>query len=363
MKKDDNMPILFDTFPKLEANIPWIRLGPMNTPVERMGKLEDKLELDSLWVKRDDITSPIYGGNKPRKLEFILGDAKKRGYKRVMTTGGFGSNFCVANAAMCKEIGLKAVAVLVDQPMTSYVKKNLLFNIYCGNELIYIKKKKRLKWIKFIKRIFNPKTYFMLVPGGSVPLGTLGFVNAAFELGEQVKEGLIPEPDHIFVPSGSAGTVAGLVLGIKLANLKSKIHAVQISSYTGYEGIVKLAYETWELMKKYDETISDVEIDNLIFERKYFGDGYALPTDEGIEAIEIIRETENLELEITYSGKTFAAFLDFVKENREEIKNKTILFWNTYNSIDVSNLIQNINYKELPKQLHWIFEEDIISKL
>jgi len=350
-------PPLFTMYPKLEPHIPWVQLLPQYTPIEQMLGLQKKFSIDSLWVKRDDITTSIYGGNKPRKLEFILADAKRKGCKKVMTIGGFGSNFCVANAVFCKEIGLKAIAVLVNQPMAAYVKKNLLLNVYFENELIYLKNRKKLKWIKLYKQILNRHVYFMLVPGGSVPLGTLGFVNAAFELKEQIDNGEIAEPDHIFAPSGSAGTVAGLALGLKLANLKSKVHAVQVSTFADYDDILQLAHNTWKLMKTYESSIPEVKVDNLIFETKYFGKGYAEPTDEGIKAIEIYKESENFLLETTYSGKTFAALLGFIKENKEELKEKTILFWNTYNSVDVSNLIQKVNYKELPKQLHWIFEE------
>ena len=94
-----------------------------------------------------------------------------------------------------------------------------------------------------------------------------------------------------------------------------------------------------------------------MLETEYFGKGYAEPTEEGIEAIEIYKETENLLLETTYSGKAFAAFLGFIRKNKEKLKDKTILFWNTYSSIDVSNRIKDIDYKNLPKQLHWIFDD------
>ena len=357
MSEVKKKPPIFSKYSKLESYVPWVPLLTGYTPIEQMLGLQKRFGLDSLWVKRDDITTSIYGGNKPRKLEFILADAKRKGYKKVMTVGGFGSNFCVANAVFCKELGLKSTAALGNQPMADYVKKNLLLNLYYENELIFVRKRSRVKWIKLFKKLFDEKTYFMLVPGGSVPLGTLGFVNAAFELDEQIKNNSIPEPDHIFIPSGSAGSVAGLALGLKLSNLKSKVHAVQVSAFAKHSDIVKLAQDTWKLMKKYDQTIPEVEIDNIIIETKYFGKGYAEPTEEGIEAIEIYKETEDILLETTYSGKTFAAFLGFIRENKEELKGGTILFWNTYNSIDVSDRTKDMDYRNLPKQLHWIFED------
>ncbi len=120
---------LFKQFENLIDNVPWVELIDHDTPIERLSNLERELGLDSLWVKRDDKTSQVYGGNKPRKLEFILADAKRKGYDSVMTRGGVGSNFCVANAVMCSKLGLQPVAALVDQPINPVVKKNLLINL------------------------------------------------------------------------------------------------------------------------------------------------------------------------------------------------------------------------------------------
>ncbi len=357
MSNTGNVPFLFKKYPKLKEKIPWVKLLPEKTPVEKLSKLINQFNVDSLWIKRDDISCLNYGGNKPRKLEFILADAKGKGYKKVLTVGGFGSNFCVANAVSCNKLGLKAIAFLVDQPMVSFARKNLLLNVYYENELIYVKKRSRIKWFKLFKKLFDSSIYFMLTSGGSVPLGTLGFVNAAFELEEQIKNKEMPEPDHIFIPYGSAGTVAGLALGLKLANIKSQVHAIQIASSVDFEDSLKLSYDTLKLIKEYDETIPEVEIDNIKFDTEFFGEGYALPTKEGTEAIEKGREIENIDLDITYSGKTFAAFLKFVEDNKQTLKDRTILFWNTYNSIDASEVIENVDYRKLPRKLHWIFEE------
>jgi D-cysteine desulfhydrase len=357
MSNKNNIPFLFKKYPKLKEKIPWVKLLPEKTPVEQLSKLTDHFKVDSLWIKRDDISCPNYGGNKPRKLEFILADAKSKGYKKVLTVGGYGSNFCVANATSCKKLGLKAIAFLVDQPMVSFAKKNLLLNVYYENELIYVKKRNRIRWFKLFKKLFDSSIYFMLTSGGSVPLGTLGFVNAAFELEEQIINKEIPEPDHIFIPYGSAGTVAGLALGLKLANIKSQVHAIQIASSVDFEDSMKLSYDTLKLLNEYDKAIPEVEIDNINFETEFLGDGYARSTKEGTEAIEKGRKIENIDLDTTYSGKTFAAFLKFIENNKQELKEKTVLFWNTYNSVNVSELIENVDYRKLPKKLHWIFEE------
>ncbi|NPD88583.1 MAG: pyridoxal-phosphate dependent enzyme [Asgard group archaeon] len=319
------------------------------------------MELDSLWVKRDDLTSQLYGGNKLRKLEFILADAKRKGYDSVMTRGGIGSNFCVANATICNKLGLLPVAALVDQPINPIVKKNLLINLYYKNELYYIRKGSRAKWLKLWLNLKKRNIYYMLTPGGSVPLGTLGYVNAELELKNQIDKNNIPEPDYIFVACGSAGTVAGLALGLKLAEIKAKIIAVQVSLFIGYEGTVKLAYDTRDMMFKFDKSVPEVKIDNIIFETDYFGEGYAKPTDEGLAAMELIKKTQKMELESTYTGKTLAALIGFANQKHNSIKEKTILFWNTFNSRDFSEILKKMKYKDFLKIFTGFSKNELVA--
>jgi D-cysteine desulfhydrase len=359
MNQTNETPFLFRELPNLKQSIPWIKLLPSSTPVKQMKNMQDKLEIENLWIKKDGLTFPDYGGNKPRKLEFILGDAIEKGYTEVLSTGGIGSNYCIANAASCRKVGLQPIAVLVDQPINQFVKNNLLLHLHFGTNLIYAKKRSRIKWIKMIKSLIDRNIYFMLTPGGSVPLGTLGFVNAAFELKDQIENNELPDSDFIFLPCGSAGTVAGLALGLKLAELKSKIVSIKVSTFTDDNGVLNLAEATKKYLQEFDPTIPDVKIDNIIFEDNFLGEGYGIPTQEGLKAIKIIKEQENINLETTYTGKTLAALLDFVEKNRTEIKKKSILFWNTFNSRDYSEILSKLNYKDLPKNLHWVFEKSI----
>ena len=343
---------LFERFPDLEGNIPWIELSPLNTPVKQLNNLEKRLKINSLWVKCDDKTSPQYGGNKVRKFEFVLADAIDKGFKKVLTAGGIGSNHCVANAIFCNQLKLKPMAFLIDQPVTSYVRNNLLLDLYFKNEIIYSKDQKNLP---------KSEEIYYMPPGASNPLGTLGFVNAMLELKDQINSGELPEPHHIFVACGSSGTTAGLLLGANIAQLKTKIHSIQTSTpnYSSLIVIKKIAKQTRELIAKYDKNLPEISLENLIFNKNYFGGIYGIPTKEGLESIKIAKETENIKLEPTYTGKAFAALLGFVRENKEEIKDKTILFWNTYNSRDFSEIVAQMDYRNLPKELHWVFEKPL----
>ncbi len=350
MSETRSKPLLFEKYPDLEGKIPWMKLVPTQTPVKKLTKLEDKLGINSLWVKCDDITSPLYGGNKSRKMEFIYADALNQNYKKILTAGTIGSNQCVANAIFCDQLKLKPVAVMMDQPVSTFVRDNLLLDLYYKTEFYYP-----------INAIPKTDDFYYMVVGCSNPLGTLGYIDAAFELKNQVDNGEIPEPDYIFVPTASAGTAAGLTLGIKLAGLKTNIHAIQVSYSRdcNFRAIRRLSNRTIKYINSFGNTISDITFEHLHYNEEYYGIDYGIPTPECIEAIKILKNGEDIILEPTYSGKTFAALLGFVHKNKPNIKNKTIIFWNTFNSRDFTDIIKQVDYHDLPKELHWVFEEPL----
>ena len=350
MPENRKKPLLFEKFPDLESDIPWKKLAPLRTPVKKLPNLEEKLGINSLWVKCDNLTSPLYGGNKIRKFEFLLADALKQGYKKVMTAGGLGSNHCLANAIFCNQLNLKPIAFLIDQPVTSYVRNNLLLDLYFKNEIIYLND---------MTNIQKRDDAYFIPPGGSTPLGILGFVNAAFELKNQVDNGALPEPDHIFLACSTSGTTVGLTIGVKLAGLKTQIHGVQVyyPNLSSFTRIRKLTRKTLKFMSQNNIPVPKLTFDHLTFNQDYFGGEYGRPTKECIEAMKIIEELEEIKLDPTYTGKALAALLGFVREKKKELKDKTILFWNTYNGRDFSDILAKIDYRGLPKEIHWVFEE------
>jgi len=358
MLENRKRPLIFENFPDLEANIPWVKLAPLRTPIVRLNRLQERLGFDSLWIKQDNLTSPLYGGNKVRKLEFLLAMALKKGCTKVMTVGGIGSNHCVANAVFCNELKLKPISALFDQPVTTYVRNNLLLELYLKAKIIYSHGVKGIKRNILWNHIKNRNLYF-IGPGGSTPLGILGFVNAAFELRDQVNNGAMPKPDYIFVACGSAGTVAGLTIGVKLARLNTVIYGVRVtpSFLSDFNVVVNLATKSMNLMVKNDKSIPKITFKHLKLDEGYFGDIYGKPTPECLEAIKILKDVENIKLEPTYTGKTMAALIGNTRTNKQELKDKTILFWNTYSSRDFSEILKKIDYHDLPKKLHWVFEE------
>jgi len=368
-------PIIFEKYPNLKDKIPWIPLlTNVPSPVERLTRLESEFELEGgeIYIKRDDINHNIYGGNKLRKFEFIFGDVIKKKKKGIVTTGGIGTNHGLACAIICAKIEppLKCDLFLFFQPITWHVQRSLLL-------FDYFKAKLHLSGgdiITFIKalffQIFHPKYYFMF-PGGSplfgfgTSLGTISFINALFELGDQIKNGELQCPDVIFIAGGSLGTSAGLVAGCKLLGLKTKVKIIAVYEdfIANPSALKRTANKALKCLHKRDKNIPKIKITEKDFEliKGYLGSGYGIKTIRSQIAVDRIYELEGKEkgfkLETTYTGKALVGMFDFLE--KKENKSKKILFWNTYNSNDLDSYLRetDFNYEKLPNKFHKFFNQ------
>jgi len=195
---ESKKPILFEVFPNLEGKVPWTSvLTGVPSDVDRLTKLESYLKLTDgeIYIKRDDKDHKIYGGNKLRKFEFIFGEALKKKKKGIITLGGIGTNHGAACAIVAKELDLKC-ELLSLQPISWHVQRSLLLYHYFGAKLHFTKMFELgvLKSLMF--RMLHPKYYLMSIGGSPLlrfgtHLGTIGFVNAIFELKNQIDEGLM----------------------------------------------------------------------------------------------------------------------------------------------------------------------------
>lgn len=358
MNKENDRPILFRKFPELEENIAWTGIGSFPTPVQQL----KHLAYDNLWIKRDDRSSPTYGGNKIRKLEFILGEVIKRKKKHVVTIGAIGTNHGLATAIHCNRLGINCTLILFKQPVTPNVKQNLLLFKRFNASTIYKKTIWRTVLSFFItQRLRNPNAYFLFA-GGSNIQGTIGFVNAAFELKSQIEQGLILEPSHIFCPVGSNGTAAGLLLGTLLAGLDTTLVGVRVTAShlgplqtcTG-DTVRKLAESTYSYLKQRCSDLPEVSIAAPALVENQFGEGYGCITDECRDAYHLLKDKEDINLDPTYTSKTFAAVLDYCKAHPKN--SRPVLYWHTYNSVDMSSHTALVDYRDLPKKLQRFIEE------
>ena len=333
---------LFDIFPR-------VKLADLPTPVCELRELNKSYPAVRLSMKQDNLSGPIYGGNKIRKLEFLLGEALKEGRKRVITYGAAGSNHALATAICCRKPGFQPISILAPQKPTRHVLKNLLMGYASGAELHlcndFCEFPERTEQICAKYTSEDGIAPYIIPAGGTNEVGALGFVNAALELAEQM------EPDRIYLPMGTGGTLAGLLVGLKLAGLKSRIIAVRVvePAFRNAGHVLELCNA---LCRKLGTeplvTPADIEIDD-----RFLGPGYGIATPEGEAAVARLKQVEGLQLEGTYTGKTVAAMLHDLEN--EDLSGQTILYWNTLNSRDFSAQIEGIDFHALPHAFHPMF--------
>jgi D-cysteine desulfhydrase len=310
--------------------------------VERAAELGAAVGYADLWIKRDDVSAQPYGGNKPRKLEFLLAKALAAGDGAVVTMGGIGTNHGLATAAYAQQAGLACHLVLFDQPVTDYVKKNIRLFHHFGAQCHYAGGYATTAWMvakELVSSRIGEGAPTALIPaGGTNALGTLGFVDAALELADQVRAGVMPEPRFIFCAAGSCGTYAGLSAGIKLAGLRTRVVGVRVVDrvVVNRRNILRAANGALGLLR--DAGVASVasvsvESSDITLVHSQFGGEYGRVTPEGREAVALCAR-HGIAIETTYTGKTFAGMREFLSGHSARLG--PALFWNTYNSHDLS---------------------------
>ena len=298
------------------ASVPYVSLGQWPTPVTASPFLAEKTGADSFWIKHDDVSALAYGGNKVRKLEFLLAAAKAAGSRSVITFGAYGSNHVLATAVHGRRLGLGVHAVLMPQPVTSYLRKNLLADVAAGVTLhladSYDDALRVAARLRSELRATGDEP--AVVPfGGTSPIGTLGFVNAAFELADQIERGELPEPHVLYVPYGSMGTAAGLAIGLAAAGLRTRVQAVRVvpESLSDPGALERVVGEAVGVLRGADDGFPALELADLrlTVRDEFLGEGYAVPTELCRRAVALAAE-DGIALETTYTGKALGALLE-----------------------------------------------------
>ena len=356
---------LFKRFPRLAEALPYAPLAELPTPVRDCTALATEVGAGSIHVKCDDVTGRAYGGNKVRKLAFLLGRAKALGVRSTVTFGAAGSNHALATAIYATQMGFQPHSMLVPQLNAHSVQRNLLRGWTTGATLKPCMSREdvrraTLSAIYAARRAGEPTPY-IIPAGGSSPLGTVGFVNGGFELEEQIRAGLLPVPDTVYVASGTMGTAVGLLLGLQLAGLDTTVTAVRVTSppFTSRERARQLYYRTLGLLRKADPSIPALEFPEhqFILRDGYLGERYGLYTPEGVAAVTLAREKADLLLEGTYTGKAMACLVGDGQLGR--LSGRPVVFWNTYNSVSQAEHIENVDYHQLSAPFHRYYEEAV----
>ena len=312
--------------------------------------------MENLWIKRDDMSSAVYVGNKLRKLEFILAAAKQRNAAHIVTFGGIGTNHGLATAIFCEKLGVRCTLLLFCQPVTADVQQNLILMNKFKAETIY----KKSLWntvvsYYILERLKHPAAYFVYA-GGSNPEGTVGFVNAAFELKAQIKRGEMPEPEVIFCPLGSGGTLAGLALGLQLAGLQTRLKGVRVvASHLGpiqactQQTVAKLMNRTYAFLRKRCHRLPALNIRAPEILHDYLGEGYGVPTKAADNVTRMLKQREGISLDAAYTSKAFAAVFDYCQHQAKTAG--PVLYWHTYSSVDLADQANSVDYHQLPATL------------
>ena len=354
-------------FPTLRGRLPRVQLTNLPTRVHRLRHLGQQLHVERLWVKRDDESGVLYGGNKPRKLEFLLGDALADRKSSVLTFGGIGTHHGLATAICARAVGLRCILALLKQPVTEHVRHCLLLDYVAGAEMHYAATLALVtaRALRICGReLLRGELPYIIPTGGTSALGTLGYVNAAFELHEQISAGELPEPEWIFVPMGSGGTVAGLVLGAKLAGLRARVAAVLVTDILppSADKLARLAARSLALLRQASNDVPAVSLSPGDFRviKGYVGRAYGAPTEAACHARELMFDSEGIALETTYTAKCLAAMIDAMRA--PEYRSGTILFLNTYSSVDpVTHLGPLPDYHHLPHPFHQFFSAPTVA--
>lgn len=310
------IPHLHERFPALAATLPHLALSERPTPVGELPGL-------GTWVKEDGrFGSGGWGGNKVRKLEWLIPDAKRRGRRSILTFGGLGTNWGLATALYAREHGLATALALVDQPVDEHVRAQLARLEASGARIHRTHSKRRtvamLPWL-LARNARGGRPPYLLPAGGSSPVGALGYVEAALEIAAQVEAGSLPEPAHVVVPVGTGGTAAGLALGFQIAGLHSRVVGVVVNDQLRLDAAVfaRLARRIASLLERRGARLGRLwlEPDMLDLTRDQIGAGYGYPA-EAAESAAALAAEEGLSLDPVYTAKAMAGLLALRAEGR-----------------------------------------------
>ena len=288
-------------------DFPRIPLGVLPTPIQKLENISRILGTN-VWIKRDDMTGIGLGGNKVRKLEFLLADAKNKGAEIVFTTGGAQSNHAMLTAACCKKLGMTPILILKKRGVTDR-KGNILLEYLMNTDVRFLDTGDSQEVYKEMDRVGQEsgKVYYKIPTGGSNALGALGYVNCVKEISEQTDMHF----DYICCAEGSGGTHAGVAMGAKLFMPDTKVIGMMVDTDPFEEITTNIMKGLAELLElDFVPTVDDVHLVDVC------GEGYAIASPEGNAAIRMMAENEGLFLDPVYTGKAFGGLIKMAREGK-----------------------------------------------
>lgn len=334
------------------ARFPRVSLAHLPTPLERLDRLTAALDGPEIWIKRDDATGLSTGGNKTRKLEFLMAEALDQGADLVMTQGATQSNHARQTAAACAKLGLACHILLEDRTGSHERDYNENGNVFL--DALHgataekhpggIDMNAALNAAADAARAKGRKVY-AIPGGGSNATGALGYANCALELMVQANDiGLAL--DRIVLATGSAGTQAGMVAGLKAMHAGVPVLGIGVRAPKPKqeENVYNLALATADKIG----SPGSVQRDDVVANTDYVGEGYGIPTPATIEAIEMFARLEGILLDPVYSGKGAAGLIDLVRKG-EIGKGERIVFLHTGGAAALFGYLAAFGYSAPPR--------------
>ena len=281
-----------------------VSLGIFPTPIQKLDNISRILGVQ-VYVKRDDMTGLGLGGNKIRKLEYLLAQAKAQGAQVVFTTGGAQSNHAMLTACACRKLGMTPILILKKRGVTA-IRGNQLLEHLMGVDVRFMDTDDYADIYAEMDRVGSElgRPYYKIPCGGSNALGALGYVDCVREIRDQGFKF-----DHMICAEGSGGTMAGLALGAKLYMPDMRVTGMMVDSDPFEKITVDLMRESAELLG------ADVQVDKSDFDlMDMCGPGYAIPSEEGNAAVSLMAQEEGLFLDPVYTGKAFAGLIAMARE-------------------------------------------------
>lgn len=304
-------------------NITRLHFAHLPTPVEELPRLSDLLAGPRILVKRDDQTGLAFGGNKTRKLEFLIAEAMEQGARTLISGGAMQSNHCRQTAAAAARYGFECTLVLTGE-LPAKPSANLLLDELFGARIVAVPDRKdrdRILQETFDKAVAEGKKPYLVPYGGSSPTGALGY---AFAMEEFMKQNV--HADWMVFGTSSGGTHAGLVLGQRVFGFKGKVLGISIDESEEWlkSHVSKLASDASE---KLGERIRFTPAE-VLANADYCGAGYGVLTDAEREAVKLFAKYEGLLLDPVYTGRAAAGMIDLIRKGFFR-KDETVLFWHT----------------------------------
>lgn len=336
----------------LLTRFPRVSLAHLPTPLEYLPQLTDHLGGPRIYVKRDDCTGLGTGGNKTRKLEFLLGAALEQDADTVITQGAVQSNHARQTAAAAAKLGLGCELIFekrVDRPSEPYLESgNVLLDRLYGARIHEVAKGSdmdaELESLARDLRAGGRRPY-VIPGGGSNPVGALGYVDCAQELIAQANRESLTI-DHIVHATGSAGTQAGLLVGLRANNCRVPLLGIGVNAAREIqeERVFGLAERTAELVG----ARACIAREDVVCNCDYVGDGYGIPTDSMNAALLLLARKEGLLFDPVYSGKALAGMIDLVRKGRFA-STETIVFIHTGGTAGLFAYVDRLRLDVLPR--------------